>query len=116
MSLPGPRLKNEYRGREHHFKKPFLVAALTAAGRPAPALEQAISISHVRNLIDYNASVGVAQLTPENLDVARQVTDRFRSSVVGLLAEANIAVAPVKGLPLPPRLRGIARWSWRYAA
>ena len=103
MSLTGARLKNEYRGREHHVKKHFLVAALTAAGRPAPALEQAMSISHVRNLLDYNASVGVAQLTPQNLDIARQVTDRVRSSVLGLLAEANITVAPVKGLPLPQR-------------
>jgi hypothetical protein len=28
MSLTGARLQNEYRGREHHFKKHLLVAAI----------------------------------------------------------------------------------------
>src|ERR1035437_3892084 len=36
----GGRLVNSYRGRAHEVKKHFLVAALTAHGKPAPSLEQ----------------------------------------------------------------------------
>lgn len=38
LALSGGRLVNGYRGRAHEVKKHFLVAALTADGRPAPSL------------------------------------------------------------------------------
>ena len=38
-ALSGGRLVNSYRGRAHEVKKHFLIAALTAHGKPARSLE-----------------------------------------------------------------------------
>jgi len=92
LALSGGRLTNSHRGRAHEVKKHFLVAALTADGKPAPSLEQVLAITHIRHLVEYGASVVAEHLTPQAADEARQVASIARRSTLEILAEARIAV------------------------
>lgn len=76
LAVSGGRLVNSYRGRAHEVKKHFLVAALTAHGKPAPSLEQVLSITHIRHLVEYGASLVAEYLTPQAADAA----GRWRAS------------------------------------
>jgi hypothetical protein len=93
LALSGCRLVNSYRGRAHELKKHFLVAALTAEGKPAPTIEQVLAITHIRHLVEYGASVVAEHLTPRATDEARQVASISRRSVLEILVEAGISPA-----------------------
>jgi len=93
LALSGGRLVNSYRGRAHEVKKHFLVAALTAEGKPTPSVEQVLAITHLRHLVEYGASVVSELLTPRAVDEARQVASISRRSTLEILAEAGIAWA-----------------------
>jgi hypothetical protein len=93
LALSGGHLVNSHRGRSHELKKHFLVAALTAEGKPAPTIEQVLSITHIRHLVEYGASVVAEHLTPRATDEARQVASISRRSVLEILVEAGISPA-----------------------
>jgi hypothetical protein len=92
LALCGGRLVNSYRGRAHEVKKHFLVVALTAEGKPAPSLEQVLSITHIRHLVEYGASLVDDQLTPNAADEARKAANSVRKSVLDILSEAGVTV------------------------
>ena len=97
LALSGGRLDNSYRGRAHEVKKHFLIATLTAHGKPAPSLEQVLSITHIRHLVEYGASLVAEYLTPQAADEARQVASIARRSTLEILAEPGV---PISQLPM----------------
>jgi hypothetical protein len=97
LALSGGRLVNSYRGRAHEVKKHYLVAALAAEGKPAPTVEQVRTITHIRHLVEYGASVVAETLTGRAADEARQVASVSCRSTLEVLAEAGITPA---ALPL----------------
>ena len=92
LALSGGHLANSHRGRAHEVKKHFLIAALTAEGKPKPALEQVLAITRLRHLVEYGASIVGEQLTPQAADEARQVAGIARRSTLEVLAEAAVPV------------------------
>jgi hypothetical protein len=93
LALSGGHLAHSYRGRAHEVKKHFLIAALTADGKPSPTLEQVLAITRIRHLVEYGASIVEGHLTPQAADEARQVANIARRSTAELLAEAGVAIA-----------------------
>jgi hypothetical protein len=93
LALSGGRLANSHRGRAHEVKKHFLVAALTAEGKPAPSIEQVLVITHIRHLVEYGASVVSEHLTPQAADEARQIAGMARRSTLDIIAEAGVAIS-----------------------
>ena len=104
LALAGCRVTNAFRGRAHEVKKHFLVAVLMGESKPTPTLEQALSITHVRHLVEYGASVVEEYLTPRAADEARQAAALARRSTLEILAEAEVVVPelPIQK-PHPPR-------------
>ena len=74
-----------------------LVAALTAHEKPAPSLEQVLSITHIRHLVEYGASLVAEYLTPQAADEVRQVASIARRSTLEILAEPGV---PISQLPM----------------
>jgi hypothetical protein len=104
LALSGGHLANSHRGRAHEVKKHFLIAALTAEGKPTPGLEPVLAITRIRHLVEYGASIVGEQLTPQAADEARQVASIARRSTLDILAEAGV---PVPELPVQrPRAAG----------